>query len=139
MPYKKGGGSVHSILTEENVREIIYKYHAGLGTHESLAEKYGVNPTAVTNVINRNSWKHLDLENEKQRGIRDKKTTPDKYPKAWGLKNEKLFIDSVVKNGAAYGLTVKQLLSKYIKTIEFRSDWSKERKFKTKLYATQYL
>lgn len=49
----------HAKLTKENVLEIRQKYECENYTHEELSKLYGVSRSAITQIINRVTWKHI--------------------------------------------------------------------------------
>jgi len=57
---KRGEQKSDSKLTEKLVREIRERYQRGGITHEELAREFGVGRVAITLVIGRRRWKHVD-------------------------------------------------------------------------------
>ena len=47
-------------LTENEVREIRFRYSLGTYTYESLANVYKVGPMAVNRIVNRKQWQHVE-------------------------------------------------------------------------------
>ena len=47
-------------VSPEDVRSIRAEYAAGETTHKKLAEKFGLTPSAVTQIITRRNWRHID-------------------------------------------------------------------------------
>lgn len=60
----RNGEKSSSPLTEKEVREIRKKYASGEAGSVLLGKAYGISPTAICNIINRTTWKHLPLEQD---------------------------------------------------------------------------
>lgn len=56
----KGIDNGNAKLTEEDVRLIRERYAAGNITQAALAAEYGVHPTAISQIIRRVGWQHID-------------------------------------------------------------------------------
>jgi HNH endonuclease len=56
--YPRGKSNTSSKLTESNVREIRRLRFEGVGRNE-LAERYGVTPVTVHNIVTRKTWTHV--------------------------------------------------------------------------------
>ena len=52
----RGGGNPNSILTEQQVREIHYRYKKGGISQEALAAQYGVKQTTISTVTTKRNW-----------------------------------------------------------------------------------
>lgn len=57
--YAVGERASKAVLTEEQVRDIRAEYSWNKVTMKMLGEKYGVDPTAIFDIIHRRSWGHL--------------------------------------------------------------------------------
>lgn len=55
----RGSKLPQAVLNEKQVTEIRARYKTGLVTQRSLASEYGVQPSAISNIIRRKTWKHL--------------------------------------------------------------------------------
>lgn len=56
--YRRGEGVYLSKLTEDNVRKILLSS----SSLSDLAKEYGVSKSAIWSVINRRTWKHVQVE-----------------------------------------------------------------------------
>ena len=56
---KKGSLNGMALLNENKVLEIRLKYKPRIYTRLMLALEYGVKESCITDVVNRNSWKHI--------------------------------------------------------------------------------
>lgn len=61
-PRKRPRGQQHgmSVLTEAKVKAIRSEYEPYRMTREKLAEKYGISPATVQQVLSRKTWKHVE-------------------------------------------------------------------------------
>lgn len=57
--YPEGENNVHSKLTEQDVRMIIYMYRTKEFTQTEIAELYNINRANVSLIINRKRWKYI--------------------------------------------------------------------------------
>lgn len=55
-----GENNPFSILTEDQVKEIRFKFKPRKYTREMLSKEYGVKPATIKDVILRKSWSHVD-------------------------------------------------------------------------------
>ena len=56
----KGSSRPNSILTENDVREIRHTYIPYLVTQQQLADKFGVSRGSIQDIINNQTWRHVD-------------------------------------------------------------------------------
>lgn len=54
-----GEKNTQAKLTEEDVKQIVILYTAGGYTYKSLAKKYGVHPSGISNIFNGHCWSYL--------------------------------------------------------------------------------
>jgi Mor family transcriptional regulator len=59
LNYCKGNDHPRSKLKEKEIYEIIFAYDKGRSTYRGLAKKYGVSPTAIGDILNNKTWRHL--------------------------------------------------------------------------------
>jgi hypothetical protein len=57
----RGSKHAHAKLNEEKVGQILIKSSENI-THVSLAEMFGVSPTAIWAIVNRKTWKHVETK-----------------------------------------------------------------------------
>ena len=58
-----GENNVNSILTNEEIYDIIRKYKSGDFTQNTLADTYKVSRPLITNIVNGKAWKHINRNN----------------------------------------------------------------------------
>jgi antitoxin component HigA of HigAB toxin-antitoxin module len=58
--HHKGTRNANAKLNPEKVRTIRTAYESGSRNQYQLADQYGVHQTAISNIINRRTWKHID-------------------------------------------------------------------------------
>jgi|SRR5690606_10138991 len=59
---REGEKNASAKLTESDIYEIVDDWNTGLYTYTSLGRKYNMSRKAISAIVKRESWKHLDLD-----------------------------------------------------------------------------